>query len=198
MAGGKAVIPLERATVDGGDIASEINGDATMCETGGDTISVYPMPPLTTAQAKFAKKGFFTIGYQSHSVESLIHSLNVHGVELLMDVRQNPVSRKAGFSKHRLQSAVVGAGIEYHHSPDLGTPPRIRKMYHNAADLPAVLAAYEKHITANPEPIRLLADIAAMKTVCLLCLEEDHTMCHRGVIARKLCELTKWKPIHLT
>jgi uncharacterized protein (DUF488 family) len=192
MEGGEAV------TLMGADIAMEINRDATRCGRRDDTISLYPMPKRTTAQVKPANNGFFTIGYQSHSIESLIQSLNAHGVEILMDVRQNPVSRKAGFSKCRLQNAVVGAGIEYHHSPDLGTPPRIRKMYHNSGDLPAVLAAYEKHITANPEPLRLLAHIAATKTVCLLCLEKDHNMCHRGVIARKLCEMTKWKTIHLT
>jgi len=179
------------------DIAMEINQDATRCGCQSDTISVNPMPPRTTAQVKHPSKGFFTIGYQSHSVESLIRSLNAHGVEILMDVRQNPVSRKAGFSKHRLQNAVVEAGIEYQHSPDLGTPPRIRKMYQNSGDLPAVLVAYEKHISANPEPLKLLAHLAATRIVCLLCLEKDHNMCHRGVIARKLCEMTKWKPIHL-
>ena len=173
----------------------ETNRDAARCGCRDDTISLYPMP---TAQTKPANRRFFTIGYQSHSVESLIQSLNAHGVEILMDVRQNPISRKAGFSKHRLQNAVVEAGIEYHHRPDLGTPPRIRLMYRTSGDLPVVLAAYEKHISANPESLKLLASLAATKTVCLLCLEKDHNMCHRGVIARRLCEITKWKPIHLT
>ncbi len=180
------------------DLDMAVNPDAATCGRRDDTISVYPMPSRTTAQLKPANIGFFTIGYQSHSLESLIQSLNAHGVEILMDVRRNPVSRKAGFSKGQLQNAVVEAGIEYRHNPDLGTPLRIRRMYHNSGDLPGVLAAYEKHISADPEPLKLLAQIAAVKTVCLLCLEKDHKMCHRGVIARKLCEITKWKPIHLT
>ncbi len=177
----------------------DIDRTVARCGSQNDTISAYPMPRRTTEQqVKPANKGFFTIGYQSHSVESLIQSLTAHGVEILMDVRQNPVSRKPGFSKHRLQNAIIEAGIEYHHSPDLGTPPRIRKMYHTAGDVAAVLAAYEKHISANPELLDFLRQIAATKTVCLLCLEKDHSTCHRGVIARRLCEMTKWNPIHLT
>jgi uncharacterized protein (DUF488 family) len=156
------------------------------------------MPSRTTARVRPTHISFFTIGYQFHSLDSLIHSLNAHGVEILMDIRQNPVSRKAGFSKGPLQNALVQAGIEYRHNPELGTPLRIREMYRKPGDLPSVLAAYEKHISADPRAIKSLAEIAAVRTVCLLCLEKDPNMCHRGVIARKLYEMTKWKAIHLT
>ena len=139
----------------------------------------------------------FTIGYQSHSLESLVECLKLHGVEILMDVRQNPFSWKAGFSKRRLQDAVSKAGIEYVHNPDLGTPPRIRNMYRGTGDVSEALAEYERHLTSDTKPIRSLARIAESNRVCLLCLESDHRMCHRGVIAQKLCEMTKWQPIHL-
>jgi len=149
-------------------------------------------------RAKRARAGLLTIGYQAHSVESLIQSLIAHGVEILMDVRQNPVSRRPGFSKRWLEQAVVDAGIEYRHNPELGTPIRIRRMYHCPGDIPSALAAYERYISSNPEPLRLLAQVAGARMVCLLCLEKDHTMCHRGVIAQKFWEMTKCKPIHLT
>lgn len=139
----------------------------------------------------------FTIGYQSHSVESLVECLKLHGVEILMDVRQNPFSRKPGFSKRRLQDAISQAGIEYVHNPDLGTPPRIRSMYRSTTDVADALAEYERHLSSNTKPIQSLARIAESKKVCLLCLESDHRMCHRGIIAQKLCEMTKWQPIHL-
>jgi len=114
-----------------------------------------------------------------------------------MDVRQNPVSRKAGFSKCRLQDAISQAGIEYLHNPDLGTPPSIRSIYRGTGDVSDALAEYERHLSSNTEPIRSLARIACSKKVCLLCLESDHRMCHRGIIAQKVCEMTKWQQIHL-
>jgi len=148
-------------------------------------------------QTSPASATVFTIGYQAHSVESLIQRLQHCGIQVLMDVRQNPVSRKAGFSRRPLQNAISEAGIEYLHNPDLGTPPMIRSMYRQGVDVFDVLAAYDRHLQANSEPLRRLARIAATKKVCLLCLESDHRMCHRGIIARKLCEMTKWQPIHL-
>jgi uncharacterized protein (DUF488 family) len=140
---------------------------------------------------------FFTIGYQAHSVDSLIAQLRRYKVQLLVDVRQNPSSRKAEFSKIRLQDAIAGAGMEYLHDPDLGTPPRIRSIYRNGRNLSDALAEYDKHLSSNPEPIESLAKAVGSKKICLLCLESDHRMCHRGIIARKLCEITQWQPIHL-
>jgi uncharacterized protein (DUF488 family) len=150
-----------------------------------------------TAVAGSEKSAFFTIGYQHHSVESLLRSLNENGVQILLDVRQNPWSRKMGFSKTRLGDAVAGAGMTYLHRPDLGTPPQIRTIY-KLSGISEALAEYDRHISSTPGAIEALAQVAKGKRVCLLCLEKDHNMCHRGIIARKLCEMTKWQPIHLT
>ena len=91
-----------------------------------DTMQCTLMQARNERRMRPAAATLFTIGYQAHSVESLIECLKVHGVEVLMDVRQNPSSRKPGFSKRRLQDAISQAGIEYRHNPDLGTPPKIR------------------------------------------------------------------------
>jgi uncharacterized protein (DUF488 family) len=152
----------------------------------------------TATKARRKKSAFFTIGYQQHSVESLVRSLSENGIQVLMDVRQNPCSRKPGFSKIPLGDAIREAGITYLHRPDLGTPPSIRTIYKRSGSISEALAEYERHISANISAIQALANIAKTKSVCLLCLEKDHGMCHRGVIARKLCEMTKWQAIHLT
>ena len=140
----------------------------------------------------------FTIGYERHSVESLIESLNDNDIEILVDVRQNPWSRKVGFSKVRLGDALTAAGIVYLHRPDLGTPPQIRTIYKRSGSILEALAEYDRHISRNSDIILGLAKTSKGKRVCLLCLETDHNMCHRGIIARKLCEITKWQPVHLT
>jgi hypothetical protein len=157
----------------------------------------YRLQGSTSTRARRKQSTIFTIGYQRHSIESLVRSLSENGVEVLMDVRQNPSSRKPGFSKIRLGDAIGKAGITYLHRPDLGTPPVIRTIYRQSRSISEALAEYERHISANIDAIQALADVAKTRTVCLLCLETDHDMCHRGVIARKLCEMTKWKAIHL-
>lgn len=147
--------------------------------------------------AKSAALPFFTIGYQAHSVESLIDCLNSNRIQLLVDVRQNPSSRKPGFSKRRLQNAITQAGIEYVHEANLGTPPKIRSMYRSGADITDTLAEYDKHISLNSGPLESLATLVKSRRVCLLCLETDHNMCHRSIIALNLCRITKCQPIHL-
>jgi uncharacterized protein (DUF488 family) len=148
-------------------------------------------------ETKGVATAFFTIGYQAHTVDSLIQSLLDNTIQVLIDVRQNPCSRKAGFSKRNLGDALTKAGLAYVHEPSLGTPRRIRDFYRSSADIPRMLAAYDKHLSSNLGPIEALAQEALSRRVCLMCLERDHNMCHRGIIAQKLCEMTKWQPIHL-
>jgi hypothetical protein len=43
-----------------------------------------------------------TTGYAGHNLESFLAKLREHDVEVVVDVRQNPVSRKKGFSRSTL------------------------------------------------------------------------------------------------
>ena len=142
-------------------------------------------------------KTLFTIGYQGHSVESLIRSLRSNDIEVLLDVRENPWSRKPGFSKAKLQNAMEAAGISYIHEPRLGTPSRIRGIYKDTGNVSKALAEYGRYLRKTPAPIEALAMMASGKKVCLLCLERDHNLCHRGVIAQQLCETSQWTQTHL-
>lgn len=144
------------------------------------------------------QKVFFTVGYQSHSVQSILKVLNENKVKLLVDVRQNPVSRKAGFSGSKLQEELGQLGIEYAHYPCLGTPPRIRTQYQRSGNALAALRAYAAYLGTKGCCLQSLIDFASKKRFCLLCLEKDHNLCHRGVIADKLSEMTQCQPIHLT
>jgi len=139
----------------------------------------------------------FTLGYQSHSVATLIKLLSGHGVDFLIDVRQNPVSRKQGFSRRHLEEAVPASGISYIHCPELGTPPRIRKIYTSAGDTRKALIQYEEHLRTQSRVLNPLLDKMKKQRVCLLCLEADHNSCHRSIIARLVSEMTGCRAIHL-
>jgi uncharacterized protein (DUF488 family) len=143
-------------------------------------------------------KVFFTVGYQGHNIPSILRVLKENDVGLIIDVRQNPVSRKAGFSGSRLQTELERRGIKYAHFPCLGTPSHIRLQYQKNGNALAALKAYATYLRSKIRCLESLIDFASSERFCLLCLESDHNLCHRGVIADKLAEMTQCRPVHLT
>jgi uncharacterized protein (DUF488 family) len=67
-------------------------------------------------------KAICTIGYEGGTVDAFIRVLKDAGVELVLDIRAAPVSRKKGFSKNQLAAHLTEAGIGYRHLRGLGTP----------------------------------------------------------------------------
>ncbi len=147
---------------------------------------------------KPSSDSFFTVGYQSHNIRTLLAVLTENKINVLVDVRQNPVSRKSGFSKRHLERRVPSYGIDYLHFPCLGTPPKIRKFYTTTGDARETLQRYQQHLRTRRSCLQSLIRIASSKQICLMCLEADHNSCHRSVIAQKLMEMTGWQAIHLT
>ncbi len=64
----------------------------------------------------------YTIGYEGRAVEDFIEDLRFADVEVLVDVRELPHSRRPGFSKSKLSEHVSRAGLEYLHLRSLGSP----------------------------------------------------------------------------
>jgi uncharacterized protein (DUF488 family) len=62
----------------------------------------------------------------------------------------------------------------------------------------AALKSYESYLGTKRRCLESLVEFASSKRFCLLCLESDHTLCHRGIIASKLAEITQCQPIHLS
>jgi uncharacterized protein (DUF488 family) len=144
-----------------------------------------------------SEQAVFTIGYQSHTVASIIDVLHKHRIDLLIDVRQNPSSRKPGFSKRGLDKQLSSSGIDYVHFPCLGTPPAIRRYYFQSGQIELALKRYEKYLESKGACLQSLVDFASDRRCCLLCLESCYTTCHRSVIAEKLARIAQWTPIHL-
>src|SRR5436190_8369756 len=69
----------------------------------------------------------FTIGYEKARLADVVATLAASGVATLIDVRDRPISRRPGFSKHQLAAAVEEAGIRYVGLTALGTPPEGRE-----------------------------------------------------------------------
>jgi len=128
-----------------------------------------------------------TIGYEAASQAAVIAELQRAGVEVLIDVRAVPSSRRAGFSKRLLAASLAEAGVDYVHLRALGTPKPGRQAA-RAGRHAEMVAIYEAHL-ADPQAQFELAealDIARQRRVALLCYEADAAHCHRRIVADRL------------
>ncbi len=116
-----------------------------------------------------------SVGYQGRSVGELIDVLRQGGVEVLVDVRLNPISRKPGFSKNPLSQALAEAGIGYRHERELGNPRENRDPFHQER--------YEAHLREGGSAAYAeLMELARSVRIALLCYERLHRECHRSCI----------------
>jgi uncharacterized protein (DUF488 family) len=55
-------------------------------------------------------------------------------IDVLLDIREIPISRRRGFSKTALRQTVEGAGIAYRHERRLGSPKVLRHKLRSDGD----------------------------------------------------------------
>jgi uncharacterized protein (DUF488 family) len=130
----------------------------------------------------------FTIGYEGADPERFIGTLRDAGVTLVADIRAVALSRKKGFSKNALRTALESEEIGYRHFIELGTPKAGRDAA-RAGDKATLQRIYCDEVLAS-EPAReamdALVDLARRQPVCLLCFERDPAFCHRRLLAERL------------
>jgi uncharacterized protein (DUF488 family) len=123
----------------------------------------------------------FTVGYEGRTIDEFVHLLVEAGVERIVDVRALPLSRRRGFSKTALKSALAADGIEYVHVRAAGNP------YRNLRDDPErCLALYAAHLDEHPAVLVEVQAALNGSRSALLCMEASHERCHRSVIAERL------------
>lgn len=130
------------------------------------------------------KKHLYTIGYEGQTLDSFFEQLSSASVRLLVDVRELPLSRKRGFSKRGLASALAEIGIAYAHMPALGCPKPIRDRLKSGGDWQSYAQAFGEHLAKQDASIDELAQLAGGTTACLLCFEANFNRCHRTLVGR--------------
>jgi hypothetical protein len=131
-----------------------------------------------------------TIGYEGHTVETLIAELHRQEVDCVADVRLTPISRKPGLSKTRLSAALSLKGINYVHYRRLGNPKENRSLF--AGDDLGIGRARFRGLMRAADAQDALSELALrteVDRVALLCFEADPRRCHRSVVAEELAHL---------
>jgi uncharacterized protein (DUF488 family) len=129
---------------------------------------------------------FFTIGYEQSTIRRFLSLLRSREVEVVVDVRQIPLSRKPGFSKHHLSGSLENAEIEYRHVVNLGAPKRLREKLRSGGSWWEYIKGYNVVLQREVEWVDELVSLAATRRICLLCFERNAAECHRSLIAREM------------
>lgn len=135
----------------------------------------------------------FTIGYEGRSLEDYLNLLIQNNITVLCDVRNNPISRKFGFSRNSLQKHLPVIGIDYVHIPQLGIISEKRTNLSGEEDYRQLFQEYGDSL-ANRKPA--LAQVQGLLTtrnrVALTCFEREPGHCHRHIIRdyfKNVCQI---------
>jgi uncharacterized protein (DUF488 family) len=137
----------------------------------------------------------YTIGYEGISLEHYLNRLVKNDIRLLIDVRNNPLSMKYGFSKSQLKKYCANLGIQYLHFPQVGIQSQQRQELNTQDDYDKLFDLYcRKNLTATIDIQReILALLEKNERVALTCFEADICQCHRKHLAEAIQKLPGFK-----
>ena len=127
-----------------------------------------------------------TIGHSTRPIASFIELLNAHRIELLVDVRRWPQSKRhPHFNREALSASVSETGIEYLWRGDLGG---FRKPAANSVNSAWQVGAFRAYadfmLTAEFDKIAAeIEKLAGAQRIALMCAEAVHWQCHRQLLA---------------
>ena len=126
----------------------------------------------------------FTIGHGTRDSSELVESLQEAGVQMLVDVRRFPGSRRhPQFNQGTLAAALSAEGIEYRHAVELGGR---RSGEPGEERFECIRTAAFRSYAARmgrSEWQRALDEALEEPAPCLMCAETDWRRCHRRLIA---------------
>lgn len=141
----------------------------------------------------------WTVGHSTRTQQEFIDLLKVNAVDLVLDVRAFPSSRRhPQFNRAPLSESLGSHGIAYRHLPSLGgrrAPSRDSK---NTAWKNPSFRAYADYMETHEfkQGIHELLECAGTTRSALVCAEALWWRCHRSLIADYLKSLG-WSVIHI-
>lgn len=137
----------------------------------------------------------FTIGYEGISLEEYLVRLIKNDVKILVDVRNNPLSMKFGFSKNQLKKFCGNVGIDYLHIPEVGIRSEQRKQLKTRAEFDKLFASYREEILPHTisHQTEILNLLTREKRIALTCFEANIDECHRKYLGDAIEMLPNFK-----
>jgi uncharacterized protein (DUF488 family) len=127
-----------------------------------------------------------TIGHSTRPIETFLDLLKTHRIELLVDVRRWPSSRRfPHFDREALAASLAGQGIDYVWQGDLGGYRTPSPESPNTAWRVGAFRAYADFmLTPEFNPImEELQQLAGERRAAVMCAEALPLRCHRQLLA---------------
>ena len=117
---------------------------AIKSEAAENILTKEELEKVIKAKPKGKETVLFTIGYEGISLEEYLVRLLKNDVKVLVDVRNNPLSMKYGFSKSQLKKFCAGLDIGYIHIPEVGIQSDQRQELNTQTDYDKLFVIYRK------------------------------------------------------
>lgn len=141
----------------------------------------------------------WTIGHSTHPFEEFLKMLSSFEIELVVDIRSFPGSRKfPQYNKETLQITMPEKGIEYLHLKSLGGRRKSNSESLNVVWRHPSFRSYADYMETPEfhEGILELETLAENKRVAYMCSEAVWWRCHRSMISDYL-KFHNWKVMHI-
>jgi len=127
-----------------------------------------------------------TVGHSTRALETFVALLKVHAIQLIVDVRRWPASRRyPHFNREALASSLKTNGVDYLWRGDLGGFRKPLPESPNTAWRVGAFRAYADFmLTREFEPIiRGVENTTTTQRIALMCAEAVPWRCHRQLLA---------------
>jgi len=164
---------------------------AIRSEAASDILTEEQLQKVSDAKPQNDKTVLFTIGYEGISLEEYLIRLLKKDVKVLVDVRNNPLSMKFGFSKSQLKRYCESLGIAYVHLPEVGIQSEQRQELNTQTDYDKLFASYRERNLTNTVGAQttILNLLKENKRIALTCFEANICQCHRKHLAEAIEKL---------
>ena len=133
---------------------------------------------------------FHTVGHSTHEREAFLALLRAHGIDVLVDVRRHPGSRRhPHFNRGEMEAWLTEGGVAYRHQEELGGrrgPPDPESA--NGAWRSESFRAYADHLGtgAGRAALDRLERAGRRRRAAVMCAEAVPWRCHRQIVADHL------------
>ena len=144
-------------------------------------------------------KTIWTIGHSTRPLEEFFHLLNSFKIELLVDVRHYPGSRKfPQYNKESMAVTLPENGFEYVHILGLGGRRKVDPNSKNDAWRLAAFRGYADYMETEEfeTALKELESLASKKRTAIMCAEAVWWSCHRSMISDAL-KVNGWEVLHI-
>lgn len=145
------------------------------------------------------KQEIWTIGHSTHPLEKFLAMLKSLGIELLVDVRRHPGSRRyPHFNSEILEKSIIENGYEYLHIEALGGRRKVQENSKNDAWRLVSFQGYADYMETDEFKLAIdkLKALASTKKTVIMCAEAVWWSCHRSLISDYL-KFEGWTVLHI-